>query len=204
MRKQMVMSLGCALSLATFAGAREAHALEETHDGFYLQMAIGPGYLSASAEQGPMEVSFGGATVSSHLMIGGSLMPGLVLGGGFINDYAFSPSYKLNDQEPVGLDDVSLYLISIGAFVDFYPNPTKGLHFQGFAGWGGLESSSNGNSGGSDPTGLVVTVGAGYEWWVAKEWGVGILGRFGYAPLSLNDVSYSTISPALLATFTYN
>jgi hypothetical protein len=173
------------------------------HDGFYLQMSIGPGYLQSSIDIPNSDTKMTGATVSSQLLIGGSLMPGLVLGGGFIDDYAFSPGASVNGQD-LEVSDTSLYLISLGAFVDFYPNPAEGLHFQAFAGWAALESTTNGNSGGSDPTGLLITLGGGYEWWVGREWAIGILGRFGYAPLSMNDVSYSTISPALLATFTYN
>jgi hypothetical protein len=33
---------------------------------------------------------------------------------------------------------------------------------------------------------------------------VGVIGRFAYAPLTFNDVSYDTIAPALVATFTYH
>jgi hypothetical protein len=95
-------------------------------------------------------------------------------------------------------------LIGIGAFADYYVDPHGGLHFQPFVGWGGLDASSDGNSGGSDPTGLVLALGAGYDWWVADEWSIGVMGRIAYAPLSLNDVSFTTIAPAVLATFTYH
>ena len=102
------------------------------------------------------------------------------------------------------LEDVTLTLIGIGVFADIYPDPQNGLHFQPFIGWGGLEASVNGNSGGSDPTGLVLAAGAGYDWFVSDNWSIGVMGRFGYAPLKLEETSYSTIAPALLATFTYH
>jgi hypothetical protein len=97
-----------------------------------------------------------------------------------------------------------MYLIGIGPFVDFYPNPHDGLHFQGLLGFGALETSSKGNAGGSDPTGFLVSLGGGYDWWVGNEWSIGVMGRLAYAPLSLNSVSYSTLAPAVLATFTYH
>jgi hypothetical protein len=54
-------------------------------------------------------------------------------------------------------------------------HPPKGRHnvrhqpsisafkFQPFIGWGGLATSRNGDVGGSDPTGLVLAVGGGYD-----------------------------------------
>jgi hypothetical protein len=89
-------------------------------------------------------------------------------------------------------------------FADIYPDPTDGLHIQPFLGFGGLEASVNGNAGGSDPTGLVLALGAGYDWWVGDEWSIGVMGRVAYAPLSINDVGVSVLAPAVLATFTYH
>jgi hypothetical protein len=73
-----------------------------------------------------------------------------------------------------------------------------------FIGWGGLEATANGNARGSDPTGLVLSIGAGYDFWVSDQWSAGVMGRFAYAPLSRDDVSFSTIAPALLGTITYH
>lgn len=180
-----------------------AAAAPETHDGFYLQLDLGFGYLSSSAEIGAQTITYSGATVPSALLMGGTVGP-VVIGGGLFTDYAFSPSASVEGGQSIPLDDVSLTLIGIGVFADIYPDPNKGLHFQPFIGWGGLEASVSGNAGGSDPTGLVLAVGAGYDWFVSDNWSIGVMGRFGYAPLKLNDTSYSTIAPAVLGTFTYH
>jgi hypothetical protein len=192
---------GGALS-AIVALSPDANAEPRTHDGFYLHLDAGLGYLSTSAESRGSEVNFSGVTLPSALMLGGTVGP-VAIGGGFFGDYAFSPSMEINGVESE-LEDVSLMLVGIGVFADYYVDPHGGLHFQPFVGWGGLSFSSDGNSGGSDPTGLVLALGAGYDWWVADEWSIGVMGRIAYAPLSLNDVSYTTIAPALLATFTYH
>lgn len=204
------MRLTCAkwcLALGVLSGALllpgVAAAAPETHDGFYLQLDLGIGYLSSSAEFGGQTVTYSGATLPSALFMGGTVGP-VVIGGGLFADYAFSPSASAEGGPTVALEDVSLTLIGIGVFADIYPDPQKGLHFQPFIGWGGLEASVNGNSGGSDPTGLVLAVGAGYDWFVSDNWSIGVMGRFGYAPLKLEETSYSTIAPALLGTFTYH
>jgi hypothetical protein len=169
-----------------------------THDGFYLHIEAGLGYLSTSGD-GPIEESFSGLSLDTGLFLGGTVGP-VVIGGGFIYDTVPSPSYSLNGQDQdLGDTDISLYMIGIGPFVDVYPDPKSGLHFLGFAGWGGLEASVNGNVGGSDPTGLVAILGAGYDFWIADQWSVGPLARLTYAPLSLNGVKYNTLGFGVVA-----
>jgi hypothetical protein len=181
-----------------------AHGAPRTHDGFYLQLDLGVGYLSSSADVAGTSITYGGATLPTALLLGGTVGP-VVIGGGFFTDYAFSPSYSIEGGPSMSpATDVTMMLIGLGIFADIYPDPKKGLHFQPFVGWGGLETSVNGNAGGSDPTGLVLAIGGGYDWFVSDNWSVGVMGRLAYAPLSMNDVSYSTLSPALLATFTYH
>lgn len=181
--------------------ASEAHAAPRTHDGFYLQLDVGLGYLSSSAEFGPITQTLSGVTVPSALLLGGTVGP-VVIGGGLFSDYAPSPSLSNEGGGSATPDDISMYLVGLGVFADYYVDPHGGLHFQPFVGWGGLETTVGGNAGGSDPTGLVLAFGGGYDWWVSDEWSIGVMGRIAYAPLKLNDTSYSTIAPAVLATFT--
>lgn len=195
---------GLAAAGVTLGLTGTAHADDKTHDGFYLQAATGLGYFSASAEQLGEEATYSGVTIPLSLMLGGSPMKGLAIGGGFMVDYAPSPSFQLNGQDVDSNVDFSQYVIGIGPFVDYYLDPAGGLHFQGFVGWGGLETSAEGDAGGSDPTGLVVALGVGYDLFVSDEWSIGGAGRFTFAPLSLNDVSFTTMEPALLLTATYH
>ncbi|HET9957458.1 MAG TPA: hypothetical protein VFQ61_23325 [Polyangiaceae bacterium] len=199
-----IMAICALFAAAGLSTSQEAKAEPHLHDGFYLQLATGVGYYNSSAEAGANKVGFSGATLPFSLMLGGSPIPGLAIGGSLMIDYAPSPRYKINGQTFDSGLDISQYVIGLGPSVDFYPDPSGGLHFQGFVGWGGLETSADGNAGGSDPTGLLLAVGAGYDFWVGNEWSIGGLGRLTYAPLSMNDVTYSTIEPALLATFTYH
>jgi hypothetical protein len=200
MNHQLVKCLSFAGALCAVVGlSSEAHAEAMTHDGFYLQLNAGLGYLSASDE---FDSSMSGVTIPASLLIGGTIGP-VALGGGFFGDYAPSPSASFNGND-VDLEDVTMTLIGIGMFADIYPDPNGGLHFQPFVGWGGLERSYRGDSGGSDPTGLVMALGVGYDFWVGNEWSIGPMFRMAYAPLSINESSVDAIAPALLATFTYH
>ena len=198
------LAFGIAAAGVTFGLTGTAHADDLTHDGFYLQAATGLGYYSVSAEVQTMEATYSGVTIPMSLMLGGSPVKGLAIGGGFMIDYAPSPGYEVNGQEFDTNIDFTQYVIGIGPFVDYYLDPAGGLHFQAFVGWGGLETSAEGDVGGSDPTGLVMALGAGYDIFVSDEWSIGCAGRFTFAPLSLNDVSFTTIEPALLLTATYH
>lgn len=196
------------LSGASLAGvlalSGQAHAEERTHDGFYMSFNAGLGYLSTSGEPLPgFEESVSGVSSPFAFWLGGTVGP-VAIGGGFFTDYVFSPSYEANGIEAPDGADLSLMLFSLGVFADIYPDPHSGLHIMPYLGWGGVELSVNGNSGGSDPTGLVTAVGVGYDFWVASEWSLGVMGRFAYAPLSMNDTAYGTIAPAILFTATYH
>ena len=191
--------------LATLAGvlftSGHAQAAPYTHDGFYLQLNAGLGYMSASAEQGGITQKLSGATLPSSLLLGGTVGP-VVIGGGFFADHAFAPGATINGQKQ-NLD-ISMTLIAIGAFADIYPDVHKGLHFQPFIGWAALERSMNGNSGGSDPTGLVLAISGGYDVFVSDNWSIGGMARIAYAPLKYEDVGVGVFAPSLLATFTYH
>lgn len=178
--------------LAVLAGANDARAEARTHDGFYMQLGVGPGYLKSSASG----LTIKGADLGYDFLLGGSPIPGLAIGGGFVADYAFSP-------KPSGLDFALLF--AVGGFVNYHLDPSGGLHFQAFVGWGGLETKAKGgNVGGSDPTGVYIGPGVGYDFFIGDEWSFGVLGRFGYGAFKINSVKFKTMAPALLATFTFH
>ena len=178
------------------AGAATAHAdsAPRTHDGFHFQISGGLGYYNVSNDAQP----FSGMTLASELRVGGTLFNGFAFGGGILFDHSPSPS-----TDVPGVSSQSI--VGLGVYGDYYLDAkTNGLHIQGFLGWGGLETSFSGNVGGSDPTGLVTHVGAGYEWWLSDQWSYGVMGRLLYAPVSLSGNSFTTIEPAVVGTLTWH
>jgi hypothetical protein len=166
-----------------------------------MQLDAGLGYLSSKEEIGTQSATWKGVSLPSQFLLGGTVGP-VVIGGGFVTDYVFSPSYDAGGSSG-SLTGLSLTLFEIGMFADIYINPHEGLHFQPFVGFGALSASYKGYTGNS-ATGLALGLGGGYDWWVGDEWSIGVMGRITYAPLSLSGSSYTTIAPALLATFTYH
>jgi hypothetical protein len=88
--------------------------------------------------------------------------------------------------------------------------PRRGLHILGTLGLARLTASfDNGTVSASDSgTGFTLGGGIGYDWWVGRDWSLGILGRFTFAATSRTfdgvSVSESTFLPAVLFSFSYN
>jgi hypothetical protein len=84
-----------------------------------------------------------------------------VLGGGFVGS---------------GLD-ASFPIVAYTAFVQYYPDPRKGLHLQALGAFAILADQSNVN-------GPVAAAGAGYDAWIGAQTSLGAFARIGYGALS--------------------
>jgi hypothetical protein len=197
--------------LVSVWSAAAAASAPETHDGFFFQGNIGPGYLSTSPSvdgfDGDQKIS--GFGVGGGLLFGGTPAPGLVIGGGTANVIALSPKWTVEGEEFETDGDISLNLSTLGVFGTFYPDPNAGLSLHLMLSYAVLSASnSDGDDSDNNPSGVAVTAGVGYDFWVAPEWSIGVMGRFTYAALSYSEdefeASYPTMAPALLATFTYH
>ncbi len=181
------------------------------HDGLYLRLGIGFGYMSTKGEidrPNSQELDITGSGLTGEFMIGGTPAPGFVIGGGTMGLTIFNPKFELDGQER-DTDANSVDLSMLGLFVDVYPDPKKGLHFQAMVGYAQLSSDET-DSDDERPDGLGLAAGVGYEWWVGEQWGIGILGRVIYASTKLEerigtstaDITYTSLAPALLFTAT--
>ncbi len=198
---------GALLSTAIVCAAGAAHADPRTHDGFQFRGAVGAGYLSDSESGGGLKGTISGFAPPFELYLGGTLAPGLAVGGTFNFTIAAGPSYSIDGVgSGTASSDVSLNFLTIGPYVDYYIDPTKGLHVLGTVGYA-VENVSSKNSSSNGSTGFGLGLGVGYDWWVGDEWSIGLLGRFTYAHMTQSaggiTVTDNTITPAILASFTY-
>lgn len=188
---RIILALGFCLA---FAADANADSRPKLHDGFHFQAGAGLGYYNVSSDIGQ---DFSGITIPYQFLLGGTIGP-LVIGGGLVLDYAPSPS---TDTPGVS----SQFIVGIGLYADYYLNPAgDGLHIQGYVGFGGLETSFEGNVGGSDPVGLVTYGGVGYQWFWTDQWSYGVMGRLLYGPFDINGSAFTTIEPAVVGTLTWH
>ena len=223
---------GLAFAATTLIAASAAGGQPGVHDGLYLRLGVGFGYLVdfATSEEitvlgvsDEISAALTGVAGLGELAVGGAVSPGLFLGGGV---YAHvMPSPEADDvewrdvQTDVEFDSSSFWLL--GPFVDYYLDPRGGLHLQGSVGLaygvlgdgeaqdGLLQNQTIDDMSG---VGLGLLVGVGHEWWVGDAWSLGVLGRFALGTFSSEseavpadvDWSHLVLAPGVLFTATLN
>ena len=157
------------------------------HDGFYLRMAAGIGVgtdrLHGSWSDYGFEKDSGrlgrmvGAAVATEAALGGSVVPGLVMGVGTFTSVWPAPAETEYD---FNISQLALF----APMIDVYPKPRKGWHVQAAVGVASF-TMGFGTTGSASPrpaqahvaAGAGFLLGAGHEWWIAEQWSLGILLR---------------------------
>jgi hypothetical protein len=186
------------------------------HDGFYFNGALGGGYTTGSVEADPEPEGGGdsrltGAAAAGQILLGGTPTRGLVVGGGMVNTVLFRGKVK-TEGEVVSKNLLSL--TSLGPFVTYYVDAHKGFHIMGHLGLAAMNYKREDIDDKKVAIGYALTAGVGYDWWIAEQWSLGVLGRFQFAKTAANvkdppdlpktTIIYMPLSPALLVSLTYH
>lgn len=144
------------------------------HEGFYLRLGGGFGYLAANTETdgaGAVDLESNGISLDFEALAGGSPGPGFAIGGGVIGSLQLSGDWEIDDVPGSVSADLSTLLI--GAFADGFPDPKKGWHVGGMLGLAMASFDTPGGDDGSDALGVGGAAWVGYDVWVAPEWSIG-------------------------------
>jgi hypothetical protein len=172
------------------------------HDGFYFRLAAGPGF-GFDALTGDRSGLFlpdangthghaGGFAIGTELALGTAMWRGLVLA--LACDTALLPAPSADAQPEVSDYEFEASQFALfGPIADLYILPDKG--FQAQAGIGlavfvaGLGTTASGGEAAQPHTavGPGFMLGAGHEWWVADQWGLGLLARVMYGWMNGRD-----------------
>jgi len=155
------------------------------HDRFYLRLSLGGGTLGTSGNLDPdngTTFDTRGGCVAFDLAIGGTPVPGFVIGGDYAFQEAFRPHIKLRSGSISAEQDADVNTVFgvLGPFVDWFPDPSGGFHFGGTLGLAVLSSADdNGNVSNSvSESGFGYAFRLGYDAWVSRQWALGVLGQF--------------------------
>jgi hypothetical protein len=176
--------------------------------GFFLRLALGAGYFFGSSdvsvhhESGGQSwsekepVDYRGVAQLGEVSLGGTVAPGLVIGGGVYGTNVLATTAKAFDvEESVGLSSTSLVCF----FVDSYFVPKNGFH----AVAGPCLAVAQAGDKGDTMAGWGLTGGVGYDLWIGGAWSLGLLGRVQYANLPGKPHPLSAVTPGLLIAATY-
>jgi hypothetical protein len=149
---------------------------DRNHDGLFLRLAVGPGGRAGTMSTAAALFQFElGYTVARRLVLAG---------GWFGSDGLAEESFSVAGQSvDTGANAVN---IMAGSAV-FYLDPHKGLHFDLLAGLAVVvvNRSDSGLSESHTGLGFGAGGGGGYEWWISRNWSLGVLGRIAYAQAHL-------------------
>jgi hypothetical protein len=180
------------------------------HDGFYFRIGLGPGYAFGKYEpDGADELDVSGGGGASEIAFGGTIAPGLVLGGGIWGMGTIETKYKNGSD----FDAKAMNLGMLGPFIDYYFNERSGGHLTLALGFGGAvqpegEDIPDGQNFGA--AGFGALIGGGYEWWIGSQWSMGVIARVQGLMLQTEtekpkiDGKMWLLSPALLFGVTYH
>jgi hypothetical protein len=167
-------------------------------------LQLGGGYFHAESGGDNDTRWFNGGSVSGQLAIGGRVGRHVALAGAYLRDQVVGLTSKdqLIDGDEPHLGDATFALWAIGFLVDAKAQDDPGLHFQLLIGAGALSVSRQSRDA-DDPSGLMASLGVGYDFLASEHFALGALFRGTYAPLSVDESSGTTvysIVPALLLT----
>jgi len=178
------------------------------HDGFYLNMHIGGGYTSLSSTLDGVKTTISGGSLSLGVAAGGVIAPNLILFGTLYGNSITDPDVSSSDGSSQGtLSGATATLIGFGVGLAYYVEPIN-VYFAGAlsATWLDLSDSDTNETFYQTDTGLGFQALVGKEWWVARDWGLGVAGEITLA--SMKDKDYDTRwtggSFSILFSATYN
>jgi hypothetical protein len=173
------------------------------HEGFYLRMGGGLGYLGASLDTDVSdEFDSSGMGLNFELLVGGGPAPGLAIGGAVLGSVQLFGDWEADDIPGSTSGDLTTFII--GPFADGYPDPNGGWHLGGML---GLATASFDVPGGDDGVNGIGFGGAGwvgYDVWVAPEWSMGGALRLDALRATDDDVSISSLGITLAISVVYN
>jgi hypothetical protein len=175
------------------------------HDGFYVRVSLGFGtqWTTIDDRRARPNYSAKNSALIADLLVGGAPSPGVVFGGALLLDNLPSTEFKLDGNTA----KTGLSLITVGPFIDGYPNPRGGFHSGGMLGASAAHLTGNTYFPAENTLGVGLATWLGYDCWVADQWSVGGLLRFAGARVighkNSSDVEVYTRSIALLLTAAY-
>jgi opacity protein-like surface antigen len=197
--------------LAILATAAMAMAESHTHDGFFLNLALGFGYqgFTYDANKSPYDMEAKGVSTELDIKLGGRIATNTLLHATILGVTNTSEiEFKTKGGSKVGSSsDKSENLSMLGVGLTYYL--PENIFISGSVGFANFNLQDNTDEDndieGTTEKGLGVQVAAGKEWWVSDNWGIGVSAAFTYGSAEdqkdLGDASAYGVNVMFSATF---
>jgi len=191
-----------------YAAPRQAYyGYGHAHDGFFLRLTAGFGYMSASETYSGTTDTYSGVGATFGGAFGGVVAPNLILFGEFLGTSVPDPNFDRNG--PMGYSTSfsgAMSLFGFGPGIAYYIEPIN-LYLSGTLAFSTMTIDNYDDDWSRDTNfGLGMSLAVGKEWWVGRDWGIGLAGQLHLA--SMRDSTYDSRFTAalfpLLFSATYN
>ena len=165
--------------LATTAAAQPApaplagNAGAHTHDGVYVRLFLGVGYTHMAADEADTTVKGSGGAFG--LAVGYAVSPNLIAYGELFDNVAVGPTMEVGGATYGSDDDVAAGTVGVGIGVAYYL--PSNIYVSGTLAMSQVTIQQDGEEVGESEFGPGVSLMVGKEWWVSKNWGLGVAGQ---------------------------
>jgi hypothetical protein len=177
-----------------------------THDGFFLRVHAGIAATGFSSTQAGVKTNYSGGGSSTGIAMGGVIARDWILYGAAFGTNTSNPDKQVGGVSMMG-DLGSIGVGAVGPGVSYYFEHIN-LYLSATFGLAGFTANDNGGfKVDSSRSGAAFDLMLGKEWWVSRNWGMGIAGELFTASLKDKNVpglNWSAGAASILFSATYN
>jgi hypothetical protein len=173
------------------------------HDGLYLRLLLGVGYLHSSASYSGVSDKISGVGETFGVAVGGSVTPNLVVYGEFFGTSVSDPTVEEGGSSATA-SGLTATMAGIGPGVAYYLDGNMYVSGTLLLTKLSFSDSNSTDQLASTDWGFGAGLTFGKEWWVSRDWGLGVSGQFQAASMKDNGVDWTTISASVLCSATFN
>ena len=180
-----------------------ATGYQPNHVGFHFQGELGVGGSRSSASQDGSSAKYGGPGGLYAVGLGGAIAPDLIIGGQLWGSSVTDPELTVDGASGT-LDGVTYQVYGFGPMVKYYFTPAN-IYVSATPSIAQLSLSDEVSS---DETkwGPALRLGAGKEWPVGPDWGMGVSAALQFASNKADGggPTWSTVGGGVLFTISYH
>lgn len=149
------------------------------HDGFYLRITNETQFLGFYGKGPEGSASVKGLASGAMLALGGTPVPGLVIGG-MLGSEMVRGKFKGRPTDQAE-EDATMARAMLGVLVDWFPQVHDGWHVGAALGFAGI-TLSDAALADSVSAAFSAKLFGGYDWWIGPEWSLGVSALFSATP----------------------
>jgi hypothetical protein len=175
------------------------------HDGFYLRLQLGAGYNHASADSADGDVAIKGVSGGLNLELGYAILENFILYGKLHGTSVTNPDLELNGETFEGdeFDGLASNFSSLGVGATYYFMPVN-VYVSAAIATSQLTISQDGDDFVGTDSGPALHLGVGKEWWVSRNWGIGVGGELALARLPDDEDDWNIVNFTIFLSGTFN